>query len=157
MKLRIGNLQDFWCGIFFIALGVLAIYASRDYPMGSALQMGPGYFPVWLGGIMIAFGLAIGGLSLRGQAAFTQRPTLGEWAFRPWIVLTTTIAVYALMMDGGVGFVPSLVVLVIGCALAHKDVRWLETIVLSVLVTAASVAIFSWGLALPYRLFWWSN
>ena len=157
MKLKIGNLQDFWCGIFFIALGVLAIYASRNYPMGSALQMGPGYFPIWLGGIMIAFGLAIGGLSLRVQPALTQRPALGEWAFRPWIVLTTTIAVYALMMDAGVGFVPSLFVLVIGCALAHKDVRWLETIVLSVLVTAASVAIFSWGLALPYRLFWWSN
>ena len=38
------------------------------------------------------------------------------------------------MMDGGIGFVPSLIVLVIGCALAHKDVRWLETIVLSVFV-----------------------
>jgi hypothetical protein len=47
-------------------------------------------------------------------------------------------------------------VLVIGCALAHKDVRWLETLALSVLVTAASVAIFSFGLRLPYPLFWWS-
>ena len=156
MQLKIANLQDFWCGIFFIALGVLAIYASQGYPMGSALQMGPGYFPVWLGGIMIAFGLAIGGLSLRVQAAAAQDLALRDWAFRPWIVLTTTIALYALMMDGGVGFVPSLMVLVIGCALAHKDVHWLETIVLSVFVTAAAVAIFSWGLALPYRLFWWS-
>ena len=157
MKLKIGDLQDFWCGIFFVALGVLAIYASRDYPMGSALQMGPGYFPIWLGGIMIGFGLVIGGLSLRMQAAAPQGLALSEWAFRPWIVLTTTLAVYALMMDGGVGFVPSLIVLVIGCALAHKDVRWLETIALSVFVTAAAVAIFSWGLDLPYRLFWWSN
>jgi hypothetical protein len=48
-------------------------------------------------------------------------------------------------------------VLVIGCALAHKDVRWLETILLSVFVTAAAVAIFSFGLGLPYGLFWWSN
>ena len=118
--------------------------------------MGPGYFPVWLGGIMIGFGLVIGGLSLRMQAAGTQGLALSEWAFRPWIVLTTTIALYALMMDGAAGFVPSLMVLVIGCALAHKDVHWLETIVLSVFVTAAAVAIFSWGLALPYRLFWWS-
>jgi len=157
MTLKIRNLQDFWCGIFFVALGVLAIYAAQDYPMGSALQMGPGYFPVWLGGIMIAFGFVIGGLSLRVQAVVAQRLAPGEWAFRPWIVLTTTLAAYALMMDGGIGFVPSLIVLVIGCALAHKDVRWLETIVLSVFVTAAAVAIFSWGLELPYRLFWWSN
>ena len=127
MQLRIRNFQDFWCGIFFIALGVVAIYASRAYPMGSAFQMGPGYFPVWLGGIMIAFGLVIGGLSLRLQGAPGSDLALSEWAFRPWIVLTITIAVYALMMDGGIGFVPSLIVLVIGCALAHKDVRWLET------------------------------
>jgi hypothetical protein len=60
-------------------------------------------------------------------------------------------------MDAGAGFVPSLMVLVIGCALAHKDVRWLETIVLAVLVTAAAVAIFSFGLGLPYRLFWWGD
>ena len=25
--------------------------------------MGPGYFPIWLGGIMICFGVAIAGLS----------------------------------------------------------------------------------------------
>jgi hypothetical protein len=68
-----------------------------------------------------------------------------------------TIAVYAILMDAGIGFVPSLMVLVIGCALAHKDVRWLETILLSVFVTAAAVAIFSFGLGLPYPLFWWSN
>ncbi len=157
MQLRIKNPQDFWCGIFFIALGVLAIFSSRAYPMGSALQMGPGYFPTWLGGIMIGFGVIIGGLSFRLQGDADQGSGLGDWAFRPWVVLTTTIAVYALLMDAGFGFVPSLMVLVIGCALAHKDVRWLETIVLSVFVTAAAVAIFSFGLGLPYGLFWWSK
>ena len=157
MQLRVRNPQDFWCGVFFVALGVVAIYASKNYPMGTALEMGPGYFPVWLGGIMIGFGLVIGGSSLRLSGDANQGLALGEWAFRPWIVLTTTLVIYALMMDWGAGFVPSLMVLVIGCAMAHKDVRWRETIVLSVLVTAASVAIFSFGLDLPYRLFWWSN
>ena len=157
MQLKIRNLQDFWCGIFFIALGVVAIYASRAYPMGSALQMGPGYFPTWLGGIMIAFGVVIGGLSLARRGEPTEGLGWREWAFRPWIVLSATLAVYALLMDAGVGFVPSLMVLVIGCALAHKDVHWLETLVLSVCVTAGAVAIFSFGLELPYRLFWWGD
>ena len=157
MHLRIKNLQDFWCGIFFIALGALAIYSSRTYQMGSALEMGPGYFPTWLGGIMVGFGLIIGGLSFKVQGESDQDLRLSEWAFRPWLVLTTAIAVYAILMDADVGFVPSLMVLVIGCALAHKDVRWLETILLSVLLTAAAVAVFSFGLGLPYRLFWWSD
>jgi hypothetical protein len=157
MQLRISNPQDFWCGIFFVALGALAIYAAHHYPVGTAFEMGPGYFPIWLGGIMIALGLAIGALSLRLQGESDQSVRLSNWALRPWIVLTSTLAAYALLMDAGVGFVPSLMVLVIGCALAHKDVRWRETILLSVLVTAAAVAVFSFGLDLPYRLFWWSD
>src|SRR5687767_467307 len=104
MQLRIRNPQDFWCAIFFIALGALAIYASYGYPMGTAVQMGPGYFPTWLGAIMIGFGLVIGALSFKVEGEANQSLGLSEWAFRPWIVLTATLAAYALLMDAGVGF-----------------------------------------------------
>ena len=157
MQLKIKNPQDFWSGIFFVALGVLAIYLSRDYPMGSALEMGPGYFPTWLGGIMIGFGIVIGALAFKLEADPELAREFREWAFRPWIVLAATLSVYAILMDADFGFVPSLMVLIVGCALAHKDVRWRETILLSVFVTAAAVGIFSFGLGLPYPLFWWSR
>ena len=160
MRLKIKNPQDFWCGILFIALGALAIHLSRDYEMGSALRMGPGYFPTWLGGIMMGFGVVIGGLSFKMfkiQGDDNQGLGLGEWAFRPWLVLTATLALFALLMEADFGFVPSLIVLIIGCALAHKDVHWRETILLSIVVTAGAVVIFSYGLGLPYPLFWWSQ
>ena len=156
MQLRIKNLQDFWSGMFFIALGVLAIYLSRNYTMGTALEMGPGYFPTWLGGIMIGFGVVISVLSFKLEGEADQRETIREWGFRPWLVLTATLVLFAILMDAELGFVPSLMVLIAGCALAHKDVHWRETILLSVFVTAGAVAIFSYGLGLPYRLFWWS-
>ena len=155
--MRIKNLQDFWSGIFFIALGALAIYLSRDYPMGSALQPGPGYFPTWLGGIMIGFGAVIAALSFRLEGEADQARALREWAFRPWLVLPLTLAVYAVLMEAEFGFVPSLIVLIVGCALAHKDVHWRETLLLSIFVTGGAVAIFVYGLGLPYRLFWWSS
>ena len=154
--MKIKNAQDFWSGLFFIGLGALAIYLSRDYPMGSALQPGPGYFPIWLGGIMIGLGAIIGGLSFKLEGDPDQRLMLRDWGFRPWLVLPVTLAIYALLMEAEFGFVPSLMVLIVGCALAHKDVRWVETLLLSVFLTAAAVAIFSFGLELPYRLFWWS-
>ena len=157
MRLKIKNIQDFWCGLFFVALGVLAIYLARDYTMGTALNMGPGYFPLWLGGIMICFGLAIGGLALKYEGNAAELAELRGWGFRPWLVLPGTFAVYAFLMDADAGFVPSLMALITGCALAHKDVHWLETIVLSLFVTAAAVAIFSYGIGMPYRLFWFSN
>jgi hypothetical protein len=157
MLLRIRNLQDFWSGVFFIALGLLAIWLSRDYPMGSASQPGPGYFPVWLGGIMTVLGAIIGGASLKLQGDPGERLELREWGFRPWLVLPLTLAVYAMLMEADFGFVPSLVVLIVGCALAHKDVHWRETILLSVFLTAGAVAIFIYGLELPYPLFWWNR
>ena len=155
MHPRIKNLQDFWSGIFFTALGIIALYLSRDYPMGSASQPGPGYFPTWLGGIMIGFGLIIGALSFKLQGEADQGLALREWGFRPWLVLPLTLAIYAMLMDADFGFVPSLIVLIVGCALAHRDVHWRETILLSIFLTAGAVAIFVYGLELPYRLFWW--
>ena len=157
LRLKIKNPQDFWCGILFVAVGALAIILARDYAMGDALNMGPGYFPTWLGGIMMCFGLVIGGLSFRLPGEDTEGPALAEWAFRPWFVLPATLAIYALLMDAEVGFVPSLIVLIIGCSLAHKDVHWRETVLLSIFVTAGAVAIFSYGIGMPYRLFWWSE
>jgi hypothetical protein len=157
MRLRVRNPQDFWSGLFFIALGLLAVYLSRNYTMGSALQPGPGYFPTWLGGIMIALGAAITALSFKLEADPDQLRLLHGWGFRPWLVLPITLAVFALLMEADFGFVPSLVVLIAGCALAHRDVHWKETILLSIGVTAAAVAIFIYGLELPYRLFWWSH
>lgn len=157
MRLKIKNPQDFWCGLLFLALGALAIYLSRDYEMGTALRMGPGYFPTWLGGILMGFGMVIGGLAFRIQSEDAQSLELASWAWRPWLVLTATLVLFAVLMQADFGFVPSLVVLIIGCALAHKDVHWRETILLSIAVTAGAVAIFSYGLGMPYPLFWWSK
>ena len=157
MRLKIESPQDLWCGIFFILLGALAIYLSRDYQLGTAVSMGPGYFPTWLGGIAVAFGLVIGGLAFKVRPQDEGSNGSGEWGFRPWLVLPASLVVFALMMDADVGCVPSLFVLVIGCALAHKDVHWRETLLLAVFVTAGAVAIFHYGLELPYRLFWWSE
>ena len=157
MKLTIKNPQDFWCGLLFLALGALGIYLAKDYEIGSALSMGPGYFPTWLGAIMMGFGVVIGALAFKIEGEEKQGLGLGEWALRPWLILVAALALFAVLMEADFGFVPSLIVLIVGCALAHKDVHWRETIVLSVFVTAGAVAIFIYGLELPYRLFWWSQ
>ena len=157
MKLEIKNPQDFWCGLLFLALGAAAIYLSRDYEMGSALQMGPGYFPTWLGAILMGFGVVIGGLALRIAGEDDLGLKLSDWALRPWLVLSASLALFAILMEANFGFVPSLILLTIGCALAHRDVHWRETLLLSMAVTAGAVAIFSYGLGMPYPLFWWSK
>jgi hypothetical protein len=154
---KIRNPQDFWCGVFFAAFGVLAMYLARNYKMGTALDMGPGYFPMWLGGIMICLGIAIAGLAFARHGGDADAEGSREWGLRPWVALPASLAAYALLMDADVGFAPSLFVLIVGCALAHKDVNWRETLILAIVVTAVAVGIFSYGIGMPYRLFWWSD
>lgn len=154
MRLKVKSPEDFWAGIVFICIGLFAIVLAWDYPMGSALRMGPGYFPTWLGGILAAFGCAISALSFRVEL---ENPAHVPWAFRPWLVLCGTLIVYGLMMKFEVGFVPSIVTLIIGCSLAHRDVHFKETALLSIVLTLGCIAVFIYGLGLPFRLFWWSD
>ena len=51
-----------------------------------------------------------------------------------------------------IGFIPALLVLIVGSALAGKEFRLIEVLLLAIGLTAFSVALFIWGLGLPYPL-----
>ena len=51
------NLKDCAAGMLFVAIGLLfAVNAWLGLSIGSAFAMGPGYFPILLGVILIGFG-----------------------------------------------------------------------------------------------------
>ena len=53
------NLKDCVAGTLFVAIGLLfAVNAWLRLSVGSALAMGPGYFPILLGLILIGLGAA---------------------------------------------------------------------------------------------------
>lgn len=55
----IKNGKDLWAGIMFTGTGIFFMAASRAFPMGTAVRMGPAYFPTVLGGILVVLGLVI--------------------------------------------------------------------------------------------------
>ena len=57
--------KDFWGGLMLIAIGIAVIVIARAYPFGTSLRMGPGYFPTFLGGILILFGSAAASTEFR--------------------------------------------------------------------------------------------
>lgn len=57
MKVALKNTKRFLSGLMFLGIGAVAVYISQDYPMGTALRMGPGYFPIALGSIIAMFGI----------------------------------------------------------------------------------------------------
>jgi hypothetical protein len=60
MKLRIKAPKDFWAGLMFIGFGLFfMVWAVTHYQMGSAVRMGPAYFPTVLGGLLAFLGLLV--------------------------------------------------------------------------------------------------
>lgn len=146
--MRIKSPEDFWSGVLFAGFGALAMFMSRAYPMGSAMRMGPGYFPTWLGAILIVLGVIIAWRSLR-----VEGEGIHGWAWRPILVLGAAFAAFGYLMEH-VGFIPSLIVLVGASVFAGRDFRPLEAVVLIAVLVVAAVAIFIYGIELPFQLWW---
>jgi Tripartite tricarboxylate transporter TctB family len=139
--------RDFLAGLLFVVFGVLTIFFARDYPLGITARMGPGYFPMVLGGLLCLFGMVI---MLRGIRAGT--PVNGAWGWRPLGLITLSIVVFGFTMEK-LGLVPALMVLFFVAALAGREFRFLEVLLLAVLMSAFAAAVFVYGLKLPYPLF----
>ena len=141
------NNKDFIAGLLFLALGVLTTFFARDYPMGVAARMGPGYFPTVLGSLLCLFGLYI---LIRGVRS--GEPVPGAWGWRPLALITLSIVVFGYTMEM-MGLVPALMVLFFVAALAGHEFHFKEVLPLSILMSAFAAVVFVYGLKLPYPLF----
>ena len=144
--MRIRSQSDFWCGLIFVAIGLTFVIVARNYRMGSAARMGPGYFPTWLGGL-----LALLGLTLTIPSFVTAGAGFPRLHVRPMLALLASITVFALALQP-LGFVIALMLLVVIAGFADPELGPLRSIGLGALLTAFSVAIFYYLLRLPLPL-----
>jgi hypothetical protein len=138
--------RDVWAGLLLIAIGATALLIARNYPFGTSLRMGPGYFPVMLGALLIAFGLAILAAGLRGIHRIE-----GSWSLRALVLLPLALAAFGVLMAHA-GFVPAMLALIFTSALASSEFNFVEVLLFSLALTALCVAVFIWGLGLPFPL-----
>lgn len=140
------NNRDFLAGLLFIVLGALAGAAALGFPMGTAMRMGPGYFPTVLGGLLVVFGAWVLVRGLRSGARVR-----GTWGLRPLALITLSIVLFGLLLDR-LGLIPASILMFFVAAAAGREFRFREVLVLAVAMTTFSVAVFIWGLKLPYPL-----
>ena len=146
MNIALRNNKDFWAGIMLIAFGAASIFIARGYPFGSTMRMGPGYFPSVLGGILVLFGIYVMIVGLRKREKIAVHCSL-----RAVIVLALSLIAFGVLMTHA-GFMPAMAALIFGSASAGREFKVVEVLLLTVILTALSVAIFVWGLGLPYPL-----
>jgi hypothetical protein len=147
MVSRLLKNRDFWAGMMFVGFGAAAMFIARDYRFGSALRMGPGFFPTILGGVLIAFGVCIMAIGLRSGERMKERLSI-----RALVLLPLSLILFGLLMQW-LGFIPALVVLIFVSAASGREFRFTEVLMLTGILVAAATALFIWGLELPYPLF----
>lgn len=143
------SLKNMLAGLIFIGIGAAFAYASLSYEMGRAVRMGPGYFPLVLAGILIAFGAII-----FVQALFSGPDDVAISAM-PWrgLLLLIGALVFFGLTIRGLGLVPSLFITVLMAAMASKRTSPAGALIMATAITLLCLALFVWALGLTLPLF----
>jgi hypothetical protein len=146
MQLRVRNWKDLYSGLIFLVCGALFTIVARNYPMGTALRMGPSYFPTILGSLLALLGVVIALRSL----VVTGEP-ISPIRFRPLLLILAAVLLYGFLLDR-LGLVIATVALIFVSALGGHEFRLREVLILTAILVALSVGAFVYGLGLPFPL-----
>jgi len=145
--MEIKSPKDFWAGVMFVAFGAgMAAIAVNNYQMGTAVRMGPAYFPALLGGLLAALGLVLvlRALVLKGAA-------VAMFHYRPLLLILGACVVFGYVVKP-LGLVGALVLLVFISAFGGHEFKWKEVAWLTLVLVIFAVVVFVKGLTLPFPI-----
>jgi Tripartite tricarboxylate transporter TctB family len=147
MKVRIKAPKDFWAGLMFIGVGAFfMIWALTHYQMGTAVRMGPAYFPAVLGGL-----LAFLGVLVLLESFAMQGPPVPVFKFRPLVLISVACVIYGYVMKP-FGLILATLLLVFISALGGHEFKWKEVTILYIVLIVFSLLVFVKGLTLPFPI-----
>jgi hypothetical protein len=144
--MKIKSPKDFWSGLMFIAFGLFFVVVARNYQMGSAVRMGPAYFPTVLGGIMAVLGALV-----LFQSLVVKGAPFPKLSFKPIFFISLALVLFGYLLKP-LGFILSLAILVYVCAFGGHEFKVKEVSILTVVLIIFSVLVFVKGLTLPFPL-----
>ena len=128
-------------GGFFLAVGIAGTLMSRGYPVGTARTMGPGYFPMVLGGLMILTALVLLASSFMGE----RQPWPAAPAVKSGALVLGGTLLFALLLKPAGLVVASMALVLVGGS-ASIEARPLPLLLLAVGLALGSVVVFVHGL-----------
>ena len=137
------NPKDFWSGLIYVFFGSSAILIARGYSMGTAIKMGPAYFPTILGGLL----LIIGVISVIRSFIAPGTP-ISAFAFKGLTLVIVSVVAFGLIVRGA-GLAVALPLLIVISALASAKFRWRPTLIMAAGLTIFCVFVFLKGLGIP--------
>lgn len=141
------SFPDVLAGGIFVLIGGTFVAGSFGYDRGTPLRMGPGYFPLVVGAIVVALGLAV---VVKGLVAGETIP-FGAVPWRAVALIVLAVAFFGFFI-GSLGFVPTAAVTALLTTLASRRVRLLPALAVTAGLTVAATLIFVVGLQLRIPL-----
>jgi hypothetical protein len=146
MSSLIKHPKDFYAGLMYALVGAAAVWICRDYTLGSAVRMGPAYFPTLLSILLIMVGVA----SLI-RSFFRRGEGIKPFAWKELSLVLGSIVLFGLVVRVA-GLAIALVLLVVISAWASPLFKVKTAIFLAVVTTALSLLVFVKGLGLPFAI-----
>jgi hypothetical protein len=148
--------KDYYGGGLILAVGLGVVYRAWHYPLGTLSHMGPGYFPVIVGGALALLGLAIVGTGLskprRVCGPQDDEATGPQW--RGWgCIVLANVAFIVLGRYGGL--IPATFAIVFISALGDRENTFKSALILASVMVVVCVVIFAWALKLQFPLLTW--
>ena len=146
--MAVRNQKDLGAGLLYIAFGAVGWFIARDYGMGQASRMGPGYFPMVLSVMLMVFGLAAVVRAFIGK----EGEAIGAFNWKGVLFVCGSTALFAFLLIP-LGLVIALVVMcVVSAAASHYfKFEWKAVALLVVLVLFCAL-VFAKGLGVPMPL-----
>lgn len=139
----IRSAKDFWTGLIYILFGLGAVLIARNYGMGTALKMGPAYFPTVLGSLLVLIGL----IALV-RSFVTPAPPLSAFAVKAVLLVVGSTLMFGFLVRRA-GLAVALPLLVMVSAYASTHFRWRASIALAAGLTVFCALVFLKGLGVP--------
>jgi hypothetical protein len=139
----IRSTKDFWTGLIYIFFGGSAVVIARGYSMGTAVKMGPAYFPTILGGLLAA----IGAIAVIRSFIVPGTP-ITAFSFKGLILVSVSTLVFGFVVRGA-GLAVALPLLVVISAVASTRFRWRPTLIMAAGLTISCILVFLKGLGIP--------
>lgn len=145
------NHSTLFAGAVVALLGAYVLSQAAGMQLGTPSRMGPGYYPMMLGGTLVLLGTLI--CLLEGRLAPEPDETLTERGLPVWrsrIFVPLAMVIFALLLRPA-GLVPACIGLVGVASLAAPQLSLQRTVALVIVTPALIWAIFVFGLGLPLQ------
>lgn len=96
--MRLKSQKDFYAGLMFAITGGAFAIGATSYNIGEGARMGPGYFPLMLGILLVGVGLFVILESLTVETEDGDR--IGAWAWKPLGFIIGANVLFGVLLGG---------------------------------------------------------